>query len=297
VTAADPAALEALCAEAGCRGFVHAVSLDTDREVGLDPDAPVVPASTIKVLVALEAERAFLDGRLDPAERVRVTDANRTTGPVGLSLHRDDVEMSVGDLVVPMLTFSDNVATDLLIGRLGLEALARAGDRLGLTGTRIDCDLRALIDSVAVDAGFADWAAVEATDEDDAAVLARVRAARALRADVAPIRTTARDLTTVLRAAWEEDAGLRVRFLMARQVGKDRIARGFGDDSRVAAKSGSLFRVWRNEVGVVTRPDGRSAAVAVLLHTPAGDVDDRTVNDAIAKIASRAVDAVLGSSA
>jgi beta-lactamase class A len=297
VTVADPATLEALCGQAGCRGFVHAVALDTGREVGLDPDAPVVPASTIKVLVALEAERAFLDGRLDLAERVRVTDADRTTGPVGMSLYRDDVEMSLGDLVVPMLTISDNVATDVLIGRLGLDALAAAAGRLGLAGTRIDCDLRALIDSVAVDAGFADWAGVEATDEDDAAVLARVRAARALRADSAPVRTTARDLTAVLRAAWEQDAGLRVRFLMARQVGRDRIARGFADDSRVAAKSGSLFRVWRNEVGVVTRPDGRSAAVAVLLHTPAGDVDDRTVNDAIAKIARRAVDAVLGSSA
>ena len=60
---------------------------------------------------------------------------------------------------------------------------------------------------------------------------------------------------------------------------------------RVAAKSGSLFHVWRNEVGVVTHPDGRSVAVAVLVHTPAGDVDD-----VIGKITRRAVDAVLGSS-
>lgn len=288
--------LATVCEGAGCRGFVHAVALDTSREVGLDPDAPVVPASTIKVLVALEAERAFLDGRLDPAERVLVTDANRTTGPVGLSLYRHDVEMALGDLVVPMLTLSDNVATDLLIARLGLDVLATAARRLGLRSTRVDCDLRALIDSIAVDAGFADWAAVEATAEDAAAVLARVRAAGALRADVAPLRATARDLTTVLRAAWEEDAGERVRFLMARQLGNGRIARGFDDDSRVAAKSGSLFRVWRNEVGVVTHPDGRSVAVAVLVHTPAGDVDDRRVNDVIGKIARRAVDAVLGSS-
>lgn len=285
--------LASIAADAGCRGFAHAVALDSGREVGLDPDAPVVPASTVKVLVALEAERAFQDGRLDPAERVRITDANRTTGPVGMSLYRHDVEMALGDLVVPMLTFSDNVATDLLIDRLGLDALARAGERLGLTGTRIGCDLRALIDAIAVDAGFADWAALETTDEDDAAVLARVRAARSLRADESPMRTTARDLTTVLRAAWQEDAGTRVRFLMARQVGTDRIARGFADDTRVAAKSGSLFRVWRNEVGVVTRPDGRAAAVAVLLHTPAGDVDDRTVNAAIGEIAGLAVDAVL----
>jgi beta-lactamase class A len=36
----------------------------------------------------------------------------RTPGPVGISLMRDDVAMSVRDFVVAMLTISDNVAID-----------------------------------------------------------------------------------------------------------------------------------------------------------------------------------------
>lgn len=36
----------------------------------------------------------------------------RTPGPIGISLMRDEVSTSVRDLVVAMLTVSDNVATD-----------------------------------------------------------------------------------------------------------------------------------------------------------------------------------------
>jgi beta-lactamase class A len=285
-------------AAAGVRGFVHAVALDGGRETGLDPDAPVMPASTFKVLVALAAERAFAAGRLDPTERVRVTDTNRTTGPVGMSLFRDEVELSLGDLLVPMLTVSDNVATDLLIDRLGLEELAATATGLGLGGTVVGCDLRTLIDSIAVDAGFADWAAVEAWEPPDASAEAalqrRIRAARALRPD-GPLHSTARDLTTVLRAVWSEEAGERLRFLMARQVGRDRLARGLGEGTSLAAKSGSLFGVWRNEIGVVTVRDGRAVAVAVLTHAPDGGADEQAVGAAIGDAAARAVADVLGS--
>jgi beta-lactamase class A len=281
----------------GVRGLLHAVTLDGRRETGVEPDAPAVPASTIKVLVALEAERAFADGRLDPRERVRVTDAKRTTGPVGMSLQQDDVETSLRDLLVPMLTYSDNVATDLLIERLGLDALQAAAERLGMTGTRIPCNLRAMIDRFAVDAGFADWAAVEASTDDPDDVVRRIRTAATLRPNEALMRTTARDLTLLLRAVWAEPAGERIRFLMARQVTRERIARGFGPGWTVAAKSGGLFGVWRNEIGVVRSPDGASVAVAALTHAEGGHDDTREVDDAIGRTAAAAVHEVIGSSA
>lgn len=52
--------LEDVFVAAGCRGFVHAVSLDGAHEAGAGADESVVPASTFKVLVALEAETAFV---------------------------------------------------------------------------------------------------------------------------------------------------------------------------------------------------------------------------------------------
>jgi len=47
------------------------------------------------------------------------------------------------------------------------------------------------------------------------------------------------------------------------QVSRARVASGFPPDVRVAAKSGSLMGVVRNEAAVVTDPDGRSWGVAV----------------------------------
>ena len=99
-------------------------------------------------------------GRLDPARPVRLDAGNRSPGPVGLSLFHDDAQVSARDLVTLMLTISDNVATDALLALVGLDAVAAAAERHGLADTRVGCDLQGLLDSVARDVGFADWAAL-----------------------------------------------------------------------------------------------------------------------------------------
>ena len=81
---------------AGCTGSLLVQSLGTDTEFGLRADEPVVPASAIKALVALEAETSFADGRLDPAERVVLRAADRTPGPT--SLFEDDTVVSWRDM-------------------------------------------------------------------------------------------------------------------------------------------------------------------------------------------------------
>ena len=71
-------------ARTGCRGWLHAATLAGDDEVAVGADESVTPASTIKVLVAIEAAARFEDGRLDPAQPVRLGPEQRTVGPVGL---------------------------------------------------------------------------------------------------------------------------------------------------------------------------------------------------------------------
>ena len=286
-------------ATAGCTGSVHATTLDGTREVGLGADDLVVPASVVKVLVALEAECRLADGSLEPEERVRLPASRRTTGPTGLSLFRDDVEVSVRDLPVLMLTISDNVSADALLDLVGLDAVNATAARLGLGSTVLGSNLRDLIDSLAGDTGFADWAAFEAwsATETDAAALARaderLRCAAALRPG-SPTRTTARDMTRLLRLVWSDEAGpaqacARVRWLMTRQVTRERIASGFPPDVGVAAKSGALMGVVRNEVGVVTVPGKPPCAVAVFTRTEAPGSDPRAVDAAIGAAAARAV--------
>jgi beta-lactamase class A len=292
-------ALDQIFAHAGCRGFLHATTLDGAQEIGLDPDEAVVPASVIKVLVAVEAETGFVDGRLDPDARVLLPSARRTPGPVGFSFFRDDVEVSARDLPVLMMTISDNVCTDALLDRIGLDAVNATAARLGLDGTRIGSHLQELIDSLARDTGFPDWAAFEAWSaaEEDTVALdraqERLRGASALRPG-GGTRTTARDLTTLLRAIWTDEAGpaeacARVRWLMARQLTRNGIAGGFGPGVGVAAKSGALMGVVRNEVGVVAPPGEPPYAVAVFTRTDGPGVDERAVNAAIGEAAASAV--------
>jgi beta-lactamase class A len=267
--------------------------------VAVDADRPVVSASVFKVSVALEAETRFADGRLDPLERVRLAAASRTPGPAGFSLFRDDVVVSLRDLVVAMLTISDNPATDVLLHRVGIDAVNATSARLGLTSTIVTADLYTTVNSIGRDAGFADWAAMVAwgsrphpADEEDQAVR-RMLAAVAL-APERTTRTTARDKATLLRLIWSDRAGPpqaceRVRQLMSQQLTKHRLASGFRPPSRVAAKSGSLMGVVRNEVGVIEYPDGRRYAAAVFTRAHQPWQNDAAINSVIGTAAAAAV--------
>ncbi len=269
----DPAGIADLFARAGCTGQLCVQTLDGAAEVALGADQPAVAASVIKVCIALEAETQFADGRLDPRERIMLPAAARTPGPSGFSLYRDDVVVSLRDLVVAMLTISDNPATDALLHRIGTDAVNATSARLGLAGTVITADLDEIINSIGRDAGFSDWAALASwaaqphrrDERDDLA--RRVLAVGALD-PLRTSRTTPRDMTRLLRLIWSDQAGppaacQRVREVMSRQLTRHRLASAFGPPARVAAKSGSLVGVVRNEVGVISYRDGRGYAAAV----------------------------------
>jgi beta-lactamase class A len=98
-----------------------------------------------------------------------------------------------------------------------------------------------------------------------------------------------------VRGIWTNRAGppaacARVRSLMARQLTRQRIASGFGSGFTVAAKSGGLMGIVRNEVGVVTDPAGASYAVAIFTRCgPDLPADFPAIDTAIGRLARRLV--------
>jgi beta-lactamase class A len=64
------------------------------------------------------------------------------------------------DLVVAMLTISDNPATDALLDKVGIDAVNANSARLGMAATVNAGDLRTIVNSIGQDAGFADWASM-----------------------------------------------------------------------------------------------------------------------------------------
>jgi len=264
----------------------------------------VVAASVFKVLVALEFFRQAEAGRLDPTTRVRLPAGAGTRGPTGFSLFADAVEVSLRDLALMMLAVSDNVATDVLLDRLGLDAVNATAAELGLADTVIVGSLREVLDSVGQDLGFAGWQELQDAADDPGATPEYVAGLRQRLVTVGALdparttRTTARDMATLLRLIWRDEAGpapacTRVRQAMATQVTR-RIATGFPAGVSVVAKSGSLLGLVRNEIGVVGYPDGTRYAVAVCTRAAEPFQRENEINAAIGAAAALAVGRLRG---
>jgi len=292
--------ITAVFEQAGCEGVLCVQPLDGGAEFGLGADEQVVLASVAKVLIALEAETWFADGRLDPRERVTLSAADRTPGPTGISLFEDDAVLSWRDMVVLMLTVSDNHPTDALLHRLGADTVNATAARLGLTATVLESDLRTMLDSIGQDLGRAGWAELltwsgTASADELARADELLPTVRALTPATAA-RSTPRDMVELLRLIWTDRAGPaaaceRVRAVMARQLTRHRIASGFRPPVRVAAKSGSLAGVVRNEIGVISDPDGHRYAAAVFTRSRPGS-DEVAINAAIGTATALAVAAL-----
>ncbi|MFJ2590947.1 serine hydrolase [Streptomyces sp. NPDC087538] len=90
-----------------------------------------------KVPVGLELARQAADGAVDLAERVTVAPGRSTPGSYGLATFHQEVTMSWHDLAVLMIGVSDNIATDLILERVGKAAVAESLERLELPQTAV----------------------------------------------------------------------------------------------------------------------------------------------------------------
>jgi beta-lactamase class A len=251
-------------ADAGVHGRLHAMPLGGPaREVGVDPDEPVVMASVYKLPLLIAFCRLADAGDLDPREQVTVEPSARTAGPTGLSIMRDPVTMSWRDLACSMIAVSDNAAADVLLRRVGVERVNDALSDLGLERTRVHGGTADVYRSLVADTATTDTAsAFRSLTSNDAAVA--VRAYDAVLASA----TTAREMTTLLAAVWSDRAASPqqsrfIRELLGAQAWQHRLRSGFPPVGvRVAGKTGTLAAV-RNEVGVVQFDGERPVAVAV----------------------------------
>jgi beta-lactamase class A len=251
-------------ADAGVHGRLHAMPLGGPaREVGVDPDEPVVMASVYKLPLLVAFCRRVDAGDLDPREQVTVDPDGRTAGPTGLSVMRDPVTMSWRDLACSMIAVSDNAAADVLLQRVGIEQVNETLSDLGLERTRVLGGTADVFRSLVADTAAADTAAAFRMLTSNDAALA-VRAYDAVLASA----TTPRDMTRLLAAVWSDRAASpqQCRFareLLGAQAWQHRLRSGFPPVGvRVAGKTGTLAAV-RNEVGVVQFDGERPVAVAV----------------------------------
>lgn len=276
--------------------FAHAIDLASGAETGYRSDDPVVAASVFKVPVLVEYARQVAAGALDPDRAVPVPAGTASPGPTGLSVFTGDTVWTLRDLATSMITVSDNAASDIVAGVVGLDRVNATLDTLGLPGTRVIEDCRSIYASVAEDTGIADheeaWQALGEHPD-------RALALRSIRPELTN-RTTPREAARLFRMIWLDEAGpaaacAEARRILGLQVWKHRLMRGFpGNGIRIGAKTGTLSIV-RNEVGVVEFPDGRRYAVAVFVRSHRFLTQDTAADGLIGTVGRLLVDELAGS--
>jgi beta-lactamase class A len=196
----------------------HIVDLTTgDRFSRLETTA-FPAASTIKLAILYELLRRADAGEVD-LDAAAPLDRSRAV-PGGLLYELGTPSLSPRDLAVAMIAQSDNTATNVLIERLGMDAVNRRMRELGLTGTHLR---RYMIDTEAARRG----------DENV---------------------TTPGDLATLL-VAFHERRGLsagagEAADRILRIYKRTAIRAGVPDEVVVASKSGELEGV-RADAGIV----------------------------------------------
>lgn len=101
---------------------------------GFNEDLPLVAASVVKVPVMVEAFRQFRAGLLDPDEQVTIRPEDRMPSCGALTYLSDKVRPTLMDLTTLMIILSDNTAANLMIDRVGADAVNRTMEERGVPG-------------------------------------------------------------------------------------------------------------------------------------------------------------------
>lgn len=143
----DPlrAALESLSGETGGRYGAAYHELMTGRRFAWRADEPFPAASVIKVPVMAEVYRQCQEGALRLSDVVEMAPEDVVGGSGVMQLLTPGLRLSVRDLVELMICASDNTATNLLLGRTGIEPANRYMERLGLRHTRVHNKLQVMV--------------------------------------------------------------------------------------------------------------------------------------------------------
>ena len=104
------------------------------EETGFNEDLPLVAASVVKVPVMVEAFRQFRAGLLDPDEQVTIRPEDRMPSCGALTYLSDKVRPTLMDLTTLMIILSDNTAANLMIDRVGVDAVNRTMEERGVPG-------------------------------------------------------------------------------------------------------------------------------------------------------------------
>ncbi len=123
----------------GFKGKVSlfAKNLQTGQTYSLGGEQPVRTASTIKLAIMTECFAEAAEGKLDLKQPLKVTADEKVSGSGIVQDLSDNDELPVRDMIDLMIVLSDNTATNLILNRIGGNAVNARMSQLGLQQTRV----------------------------------------------------------------------------------------------------------------------------------------------------------------
>jgi beta-lactamase class A len=118
----------------GKMGFV-AKNLKTGQSVNLGGDEPVPTASTIKLLVYVEAFHQIKDGKKSLSDEITLLKEDQVPGSGVLQFFHTPHKLTLEDAIAMMMIQSDNTATNLVIDHIGLANINQRAVTMGLKNT------------------------------------------------------------------------------------------------------------------------------------------------------------------
>lgn len=217
--------------------------------LALDADRPVAGASTLKVLLLIEAHAQAIDGSFRWTEEHSLQAGEIVGGTGSFQNERVGSSWTYLQYARRMIAESDNTASNILLRRLGRDAVNRRAERLGLAVTRFE---REFMDFESRRRGHENW-------------------------------TTAREMGQVMRAILRREiltpAACDEMIALLEHTSRGRIAAGVPKQIAVGHKSGSLTGL-RHDVGWVRVP-GNPYVLSVfldnVLERPGAEGEDRGI--------------------
>ncbi len=255
--------------------FLYAKNLDSGAEFGLKPDERVRTASTIKLPILCALFDLATQGSLHWAEKLTLREEDKVSGSGVVQELSAGVALSLRDLSHLMIVVSDNTATNLILGRIGGDAVNAYLERIGLKVTRSLRMIRGDAKQLKPAEGYSKAGLLPENQRYGIGV------------------STPREMVWLLEQLTlgkivSAEASKEILAILKRQQFKDGIGRRRADN--VASKSGALDAL-RSDLGLVYLPKARLAIAATVDEMPKVDYSpDNVGNILIADLTDRLVE-------
>ncbi|MFF5900238.1 serine hydrolase [Streptomyces argenteolus] len=265
-------AIRGMFDDAGVRGWLHVADLHhPSAQVTIDAEEQLPIGSIYKVPVMVAFCRLADAGLIDPRRRLTLEPDERVPGPTGISVLHDAVTMSLRDMVVLMMTISDNASADAVLRAVGPDVVDAACRDLGMPDTHIRGGVVNTFSRLIAETGTRSLDAALAHVADNDTVVPPGVYDPAFKASSSPA-----DMARLLRAIWtgqaaSDDRCAFMRKVMRQQPWTHRLGSGFPYDAvTVYGKTGTLGAL-RHEAGVVELADGSTYTAVVFTHAARSD--------------------------